>query len=176
MKKLSLLSIFLLLFAYNSFCQQFNKPTEGKALVYFVRFQGALALIDFKYFDGQKYLGKGSGDNYYIYECEPGEHVFWVTAENKEYIKGDLKPNCTYVIEVRPYMKTVRVVLSSVQLYQISPSDAKTLKKISDLIDKIQPAELKGQEEDQSSFIENGMERYRKIESKVSQLNPDWTF
>ena len=173
MIKLSAISVFLFFITINSFCQQFEKPAEGKTLVYFVRFQGALAVMDFKYFDGQKYLGKGSGDNYYIYECEPGEHIFWVAAENREYIKGNLKPDCTYVIEVRPYM---RAVMAGVRLIQISPTDNRALKKISELINKIQAAEWKGQEEDFNTFIEDGMARYGDIENKVAELNPDWTF
>lgn len=174
MKRISVLSVFLFFITVSSFCQQFKKPTEGKAQVYFARFQGALALIDFKYFDGQKYLGKVGGDNYYIYTCEPGEHVFWVAApENQAFIKGDLKPDCTYVIEVRPYL---RAVMAGVKLIQISPTDNRALKKISKLIQKIEPAELKGQEEDLDLFIEKGMTRYGKIENKVLELNPDWTF
>ena len=174
MNKISVLSVFLFFITVNSFCQQFKKPAEGSAQVYFARFQGAVALIDFKYFDGQKYLGKAGGDNYYIYECDPGEHVFWVAApENQAFIKGDLKPNCTYVIEVRPY---IRAVMAGVRLIQISPTDKRALKKISELIHKIEPVVLKGQEEDLSSFIEKGMERYGKIENKFAELNPDWTF
>jgi len=173
MKKISVFSVFLLFVAYGSFCQQFKSPAEEKSLVYFVRFQGALALIDFKYFDGQKYLGRVSGDNYFIYECDPGEHVFWVAAENREYMKGDLKANCTYVIEVRPYM---RAVMSGVKLYQISPGDEKALRKIIDLIEISEPAVMKGETEDLQSFIENGMERYKKVEGEVTELSPDWTF
>jgi len=173
MKKISVLLVILLLITYSSFCQEFKKPAEGKALVYFVRWQGAVALMDFRYFDGEKYLGKVSGYNYYSYECDPGEHVFWVAAENREYIKGDLKPNCTYVIEVRPYM---RAVMAGANLYQISPTNKKALKKINEMIERGRQAEMKGQKEDLSSFIKSGMERYRRIESDVTQMDPDWTF
>lgn len=173
MKKISMFLAFLLFAAFNSYSQQFEKPTEGKARVYFVRFQGALALLDFKYFDGQKYLGKASGNNYYMYECDPGEHVFWVAAENKEYIKGNLKPNSTYVIEVRPYM---RAVMAGVKLYQISPTDEKTLKKMNWVLGNSSPAKMDGAEDNLSSFIENGMENYKKNESKAVKLNSDWSF
>ncbi len=173
MKKISVLFILLLLTSFSSLCQQFQKPADGKTLVYFVRFQGAVAVIDFKYFDGEKYLGRVSGNNYFLYECEPGEHVFWLAAENREYIRGNLKPNCTYVIEVRPYM---RAIMAGVELNQISPTDKKTLKKISILFDRKKPVELKGQEEDLITFIESGIERYKKIETEVTQLNSEWSF
>lgn len=120
MKRIVLLPMLIVLVTSDAFSQEFQKPHEGKSLVYFVRYGGAVALIDFRYFDGNKYLGKISGRNYFIYECDPGEHVFWLAAENKEFIKGELKPDATYVIEVRPYL---RAVMAGVELNQISPSD-----------------------------------------------------
>lgn len=171
--KAILIPVLLFFMTINSFGQEFQKPAEGKSLVYFARYGGALALIDFRYFDGQNYLGKVGGNNYFIYECDPGEHVFWVSAENYEFIKGDLKPNSTYVIEVRPY---ARVVMAGVELIQISPENKKALTKIRKVIEKGKQAEMKGQDEDLTSVIEYGMERYEKIEPKVARLNPDWTF
>ena len=49
-----------------AFGQEFQRPAEGKSLVYFTRYGGALALIDFRYFDGQKYLGRVVGNNYFF--------------------------------------------------------------------------------------------------------------
>ena len=155
-----------------AFGQEFQKPAEGKVLVYFVRYQGAVAALDFKYYDGEKYLGRATMINYFVYECEPGEHVFWVATENREYIKGNLKPNCVYVIEVRPYF---RAVMASAKLYQIDPDNERALKKVRKVLAEGE-SQLKGIEEDQSASIKKGMERYREIENKVPELNPDWTF
>jgi hypothetical protein len=173
MKKAVILSVFVFAMTLSLFGQQFEKPSEGKTLVYFVRYQGAVAVIDFKYFDGDKYLGRISGNNYFMYECDPGEHVFWLTAENREFIKGNLNPNCTYVIEVRPYM---RAIMSGVELNQVSPTDKKALKNIKTLFSKKKPAELKGQDADQSTFIKAGMEQLEANKGKIKELNPDWTF
>ena len=173
MKKAAVLSIFIFMVTVNLFGQQFQKPSEGKTLVYFVRYQGSLALIDFKYFDMDKYLGRISGNNYIIHECDPGEHVFWVSAENREFITGDFKPDCTYVFEVRPFQ---RVVSAGVNLIQVSPEDKKALKNIKALLSKKVPAELKGQDVDQSTFIKAGMEQYQAGKGKIKDLNPDWTF
>ena len=153
--------------------QTFKKPSEGKTMVYFVRYQGAVALVDFKYFDGEKYLGRISGKNYVVYECDPGEHVFWVAAENREFITGDLKANSTYVIEVRPYM---RAISAGVTLYQVSPDNDKVLNQIRQLINKLDPAALKGQQEDQASFMEAGMKEYEKNIRKTKKINSEWAF
>ncbi len=154
-------------------CQKLERPSEGNAMVYFVRFRGAVAVIDFKYYDGQKYLGKGGGNNYYYYECEPGEHVFWVSAENREYVKGDLKPNGIYIIEVRPFF---RAVSSGVELYPVSPEDKKTVKKIESFIEKNDPKTLKRSDDDKSKQIEGGMERLNSIESKIKVIDTEWVF
>ena len=170
-------TLFLLLVSIGSlssaFGQEFEKPAEGKSLVYFVRLSGMGALINFKYFDGDKYLGKINGSNYFIYECDPGEHIFWVAAENRDFIKGELKPNSTYVIEVRP---TVGAFTSAVRLHPVAPDDEKALKRVKKMLSKKSPKELNGQDEDMDFFIKNGMDRYKKIESKVEVINSGYTF
>lgn len=171
MKKLAFLFI-AVLSCIVSFGQEFQKPAEGKVLVYFVRYQGAVAMLDFKYFDGEKYLGRATMINYFVYECDPGEHVFWVATENREYIKGNLKANCVYVIEVRPYL---RIAMASANLYQVDPANAKAMKRIRKLLED-EPTPLKGQDEDQSASIEKGMARYEAIKEEVPELNSEWTF
>ena len=169
MKKQLLLSLAFMM-SFFAFCQEFKKPSEGKALVYFVRYQGAIAALDFKYFDGDKYLGRAAMINYFAYECEPGEHVFWVATENREYIKGNLKPNCVYIIEVRPYLRTV---MAGTKLYQIDPTNERAMKKVRAALAG-KESQLKGTDEDQSSSIKKGMARYEEVKKKVTELKPDW--
>ena len=157
----------------SSYGQQFKKPSEGKSLVYFVRSSGTGALINFKYFDGEKYLGKSSGVNYFTYECDPGNHIFWAAAENRDFISGELKPNSTYIIEVRPTMGAVK---AAVRLHQVDPKDEKAMKKVSKLIAKKEPKSLNTIEENMDFFIKNGMERYEKIRSEVQKIDSGWTF
>ena len=173
MKRLVQLLLLLCLLAPYAYGQEYEKPTEGKSLVYFVRVSSAGALINFKYFDGEKYLGKMNGVNYFIYECDPGKHIFWVAAENRDFLTADLKPNATYIVEAQPTMGAFK---AAVQLYAISPDDAKKLKKVNKIIAKNRRTELKGQEEDMAFFIKNGLERYEKIKNEVAAVNQDWTF
>ena len=150
--------------------QNYEKPSEGKSLVYFVRFSGTGALINFKYFDGDKYLGKMSGVNYFTYECEPGEHTFWVAAENRDFVRGELKPNSTYIMEVRPTMGAFK---AAARLHQVAPNDEKKVNKI---LAKRPESKLKGQEESLAFFIENGLKRLEKIGNEVKTINSNWTF
>lgn len=173
MKKVGILIlVFLIGFSYG-YTQELRKPADGKSLVYFVRSSGMGALINFKYFDGEKYLGKMNGVNYFIYECDPGEHIFWTAAENRDFIKGNLEANSTYVIEVKP---TIGAFKSAVRLHQIAPDNEKALKKVKTILAKKTPAQLKGQDEEMEFFIKNGMDRYEKIRSKVNNINSNWAF
>lgn len=159
-----------------SSAQEFRKPSVGKSMVYFVTYRGALlSVLDFRYFDGEKFIGhiNVTGNHFFAYECDPGEHLFWVSAENKEFIKGDLKPNSIYVIEVRPYF---RAVMSGAELFQVSPKDKKALKNIDKLLQKEKEATLKKVDADKDDQIKKGMERYKKVENKVPVLNQDWVF
>ncbi|MEQ8714264.1 MAG: hypothetical protein RIC80_14680 [Cyclobacteriaceae bacterium] len=173
MKKLTICFLFLLLYSGDLFSQNYKSPSPGKSLVYFVRFSGTGALINFKYFDGDKYLGKASGVNYFTYECDPGEHVFWVAAENRDYIKGNFREGATYILEVKPTMGAFK---AAVNLIQVSPTDEKTLKRVDKILYRKPDSVLAGRDEDMSFFIQNGLERLSKIENEVKVINPDWTF
>ena len=173
MKKSIVVSLMCFAAISSAFGQEFKKPSEGKSLVYFVRSSGTGALINFKYFDGEKYLGKMNGIHYFTYECDPGNHIFWAAAENRDFISGELKPNETYVIEVRPTMGAVK---AAVRLHQISPDDEKSLKKAYKVMAKKPATELKGLDEDMAFFIKNGMERFEKTQSESKKIESDWTF
>lgn len=172
--RIKLILVTLALFTVTtSWSQELKKPAAGKSLVYFIRSSGTGALINFKYFDGEKYLGKINGRSYFTYECEPGEHVFWVAAENRDYLVGNLEANKTYIIEVRPTMGAFK---SAVRLHQVSPDDHKKLKKLFKTLLERPEAILLGQEEDMAFFIKTGMERYERIKKKVKVINQDWVF
>ena len=165
--------IILLTTVFSAIGQELQKPPEGKCLVYFFRSGGSTAMIDFKYFDGEEYLGRAGGNNYYIYECDPGEHVFWVSAENREFIAGELKPNSTYVIEVKSFYRAVR---SGVELAQVSPEDQKSLKSLYKLIKSSDPVKMRGTEDDMSQLADKAMKAYEARKESVQKINPDWTF
>lgn len=103
LKKLSLV-IFAIVFSLQSFGQTADMkakivpPSEGKAVIYFVRTSGLGSLMNFRYFDGEKYLGKFNGRSYLRYECDPGEHIFWIRAENTDVLKATLAAGKTYLV------------------------------------------------------------------------------
>lgn len=172
-KKLILLLLFIFLVGTSAFSQEFKQPSEGKVLVYFVRFSGIGALINFKYFNGEKYLGKMSGVNYFTYECDPGEHIFWAAAENRNFAKGDSKANATYIIEVLPTMGAFK---AAVRLHPVAPDNIKALSKVKKILSKRSESYLVDQEKDMAFFIKTGMQRYQKVANDAKIITSNRTF
>jgi hypothetical protein len=121
------------------FSQELQKPNTGKSLVYFVGFCGTGSLINFKYFQESEYLGKFSGVNYFIYETDPGKHLFCMGAENRKFQEANLEADQVYVVEVRP---TIGAFVSAVKVLAVDPEDEKTVEKIKKALGKKPPFEL----------------------------------
>jgi len=157
----------LLICSFSASTQVFKIPTEGRSLIYFTRTSGTGALINFKYFDGEKYLGKFSGVNYMIYECDPGEHTFWVSAENRDFVSANLLPGKTYLMEVRPTMGAFKAAVKLFPLSATNEKDVKKVAKIKKLIAKKDPilfdnSKVNAEAKELDFFIENGIKKYNK--------------
>ncbi len=179
MKKLIFLLIVLVSFSGNG--QELKKPTEGKSLVYFVRTSGLGFAINFKYFDGEKYLGKFNYGKYMVYECEPGKHVFWASSENKSVLEAELEAGKVYIInsEVR-----MGILYAEVELlpFDNNPNNYKTTKKydikrkvvlnsISEQKEYIpNEEEVKNEEKDLESLIKNALEKYNKFKAQGKEI------
>jgi hypothetical protein len=82
--------------------QGFIPPSSGQAVIYFVRHSPYQASTPFEVFHGDRFIADFPGKNYYRYECPPGKHVFWVSAENKAFIEADVKAGASYIIVIEP--------------------------------------------------------------------------
>lgn len=156
-----------------------SQASSGKSTVYFTRANSLGALINFTYFDGDKAIGKFKGMGYFIYECEPGEHLFWARSENKSFVEAILEPGKTYLIDVQPRMGGLK---ASVKLVPVDKNDHK-MKPIQRLVTKREPVvfseeELAEIQEDMTDVIDRGMENYDKKmekEKDISQLTAEMT-
>lgn len=141
MKKLYTLLILMFVVSTSSIAtaqENIEPPTEGKSVVYFIRSNQLGALINFKYFDGKKYLGKFNGRHYLRYECEPGKHTFWAKSENIDFIEADLKAGSIYFIEAKANMGMFK---ASVKLFTVDFQNERQLKKIKKVFTKEDPLE-----------------------------------
>ena len=81
-------------------------PTEGssdsKAMVYFLRPSGLGYAIHFQIWDyyksDYKLIGLSQAKSYFVYECDPGKHLFIGFAENKRAVEADIEAGKSYYI------------------------------------------------------------------------------
>lgn len=92
------------MFQYKDETVKLANPKAGKSVVYFVRTNSSGYLINFRHFDYDKFIGKFADKGFIRYECDPGEHIFWVGASNSSYVKANLEEGKIYVIETIPTM------------------------------------------------------------------------
>ncbi|KXX71152.1 hypothetical protein [Flammeovirga sp. SJP92] len=174
MKK-SLLLLLFTLFSFYGYTQSIAPAPTDKAVVYFVRSSSLGFAINFTYFDSTKVIGRFNGPNFLRYECDPGEHLFWARAENKDYVKADLEAGKIYVIDVIPEMGAIKAGL---QLQPINSPNYK-MKKTQKLLTKgtsesFTEAELAELQQQMEEVVIKGLEKYNKKES-VKELG-DLTF
>jgi hypothetical protein len=99
--------------------QPFQKPGEGKSLVYIIK-SGAGALVNFRTYLNDKFLGLITMDRYLIVECDPGKQLFWAVSENRDYLECDLLPNKVYVLNVEGQ---IGAFVAGVSLNQLDPNE-----------------------------------------------------
>jgi hypothetical protein len=138
MKKIVFVFLTLLLsFSVSALSAQgFNPPAEGKSVVYFVRVTELGFAIPFQFFDNDKFIGEFAGKKYMRYECEPGEHLFWASSENKEFLTAELKPDECYlvIVDVKMGIGIARVGLTPIT------QNHEVFERAKKLVDKKAPA------------------------------------
>ncbi len=101
MKQLAaILALLMTLSTTVTSAQGFTPPGEGKAVVYFARINKFHAVTQFLLFHGDRFVADFPGQSYVRYECEPGEQLFWVSAENRDFLLTELLPDKTYLVLV----------------------------------------------------------------------------
>lgn len=160
------------------FAQGFTPPEEGKAAVYFVRITKYGKPTSFEFFHQDKYIGAFKGDEYMRYEVDAGEHLFWASSENKEFVTAEVEAGKTYIIIVDVIMGAWK---ARVGLTPLIISDTETLERAKNLINKRPPVvtpenKIDKMNEKLAGFIEEKLEMYEttwKNEQNFSHLSPD---
>jgi len=147
-------------------------PSDGKAIVYFVRTSSMGMAINFSYFDSLTLIGRFAGPAYIRYECEPGHHLFWARSENRDFVEAELESGKIYFILADVALGGIK---AQVDLVAVNPrNDSKTMKRILKLMDR-QPAErftaeqLKQDQADLEKVVERGIESYSKEKTRGLQ-------
>ena len=156
---------------------EIEPPSEGKAVVYFMRISSLGFAINFSYFHNDKFIGKFNGPKYMRYECEPGEQLFWGWSENRDFVLADLDTGKVYFIEAVPQMGGLK---AQVQLIPLDPKDTKRMDKVFKLMAKkpsevFTEAELEAENLKLKEDITKGMEKYQEhtAKGKVTRMNKE---
>lgn len=152
--------IFTLTSFISLLAQGFQPPAKGKAVIYFVNFKKK---DSFEYFHQDKYIGIiKKGGNYLRIECEPGEHLFWASAENKEFVTATLLEGGSYIVvcAAKMGMWSKRVKLTPI----VEDDDLFLKSKI--LINENEPVKItesaiEVRNNELVDFIANIMDRYK---------------
>lgn len=113
----------LLLFSQNST----DEISKEKASVFLIRTSKIGAIINYKYFIGDTYLGKCNYGKYLKLELDPGEYLLWVKAENKSFVNAKVEAGKTYYINAAA---RIGVIKSAVRFVPITNESTKVLIKV----------------------------------------------
>ena len=180
MKKNTIL-LLLLFLSFQAFSQiktdKIVPPAKGKSVIYFLRTTGLGALMNIRYFDNEKYLGRFNGINYLRYECESGEKTFWIKAENIDVLEANLEADKVYLVETNAVMGALS---AGAKFKLINFNKKKQVKRINKLLDKKEPKTFTEEVlNDQLGKMENAIDKSlikvrKKIEAnKTTKLAPD---
>ncbi|AYO57030.1 hypothetical protein CO230_02130 [Chryseobacterium sp. 6424] len=156
--------------------QAIEKPSEGKALVYVLK-TGAGPLVNFRIYDGDKFLGALSGFKYLVYECEPGKHIFWAASENRDFVEADLEPNSVYVLNAEGQMGAF---IASVSLKPLNSNEFRDKRLFYQVVKGAKKQIYEPNSEDKSENIKKGMAKYDELKTsgsaKITVLDSSWKF
>ena len=135
MKKLIITLIFFYTAIASTHAQGITPPSQGKAVVYFVRVKTYASPIVFIFFDSSRVIGKFKGQNYIRYECDPGEHLFSARSERNDFITANLEAGKIYFVEVVPSAAlSFELTQAVVYLVPIDPKLSDRTEKIKEVI------------------------------------------
>jgi hypothetical protein len=140
---------------------------NDKATVFIVRSSAIGALINYKYFIDETYLGKCKYGYHLKLELDPGEYLLWVKAENRSFVEAKVEAGKTYYVNAVARMGMIK---SAVKLVAVNNESTKDLIKIKKSFLKSKIYEFDGvykDEEDKqkiTDLINNSLQDY---ESKL---------
>lgn len=156
--------------------QSIDKPAAGKSLVYILK-TGAGMLLNFRVYDKDKFLGAIPSGKYLVYECDPGEHLFWAVSENRDYVEANLEPDSVYVLNAEGQMGAF---IASVSLRPLKPTEFRDKKVFYQVIKNDKKMPYQPSQDTKTENIAKAMEKYNDLKSrnanKIAVLSSDMKF
>jgi len=177
-KILVLLLFLALAFSAPVVAQGFQPPAEGKAVVYFTRVSGYGGGSSFEYFHNDRYIGVFKKKNYMRYELDPGEHLLWISSENKEFLTADLREGGSYIVIIDIIMGFAKARVGATP---ITVDDTEKFERARDLIMSKAPVvtpdeKIEKMNEKLADFIAEKLQQYEedwKHEHNFKHISPE---
>jgi len=159
---------------------RFPEPTEGKAIIEFVKVTVNGWNAETMLFDGNQYIGSVWGVSHVRIEVNPGQHLFWMNITDKVgYLDANLEANKVYVVII----DMAATAFSNVGLSPLSMDDISLVDRAKQVIYG-HPVKVTSKEDiakkqsylEKKGFIEKQLENYEKkykSSSKTKMLNGD---
>ncbi|WP_430816017.1 DUF2846 domain-containing protein [Carboxylicivirga sp. RSCT41] len=161
---LLLMSVFVIVPAM---AKGFTPPAEGNAVVYFTRVSSFGGAASFEFFHNEEFVGIFKNKNYMRYEVKAGEHLFWASSENKQFVKANLEAGKTYIVLVNIKMGAWKAQVGLEPQNVEDPLQEKELKRAIDLVNSKEPIVTPQSLIDKTTkklqkrgFVQNMMNRY----------------
>jgi len=147
----------------------FIPPAKGNAVIYFTRVSSFGGATKFEFFHNEEFVGVFKKKNYIRYEVKAGEHLFWVSSENKQFVKANLEAGKTYIVLVNIKVGAWKPQVGLEPQNVTDPTQEKELQRAIDLVNSKDPIITPQSVIDKTTkklksrgFIEGIMERYEK--------------
>ena len=165
--KINLLVLMSLFVMTPAMAKGFIPPAEGNAVVYFTRVSNYGGAVSFEFFHDEEFIGIFKNMNYIRYEVEAGEHLFWVSSENKQFVKATLESGKTYIVLENIKMGAWKAQAGLEPQNVTDPEQEKELQRAIELVNSKDPVTTPQSVIDKTTkklksrgFVENIMERY----------------
>lgn len=155
--------------------QNFEAPTDGKAVVYLTRMNSIGLLTKFNIFHNDRFIGRLGTTQFFRLECDPGEHLFWAKSENYAFTQATLEEGGIYVLDAVPAIGGLK---AQVDLRPIAPEnvDDEINRRLDNLLNNREPlslseAELEDLNGRYAKQIKTGLRKYeRRLKARFGYL------
>jgi len=165
--KIGLLVLMSLFIKLPAMAQGFTPPAEGNAVIYFARVSSYGNTVSFEFFHNKEFIGIFKNKNYMRCEVEAGEHLFWASSENKQFVKANLESGKTYIVMVHIRMGAWKPQVGLEPLNIADPTQEEELQRAIELVNSKEPIitsqsviDKTTQKLESRNFVKNIMERY----------------
>lgn len=165
--RIGLLIVMCFVASTYSMAKGFTPPAEGNAVVYFARVSNYGGAVSFEFFHNEEFIGIFKKMNYMRVEVKAGEHLFWASSENKQFVKANLEAGKTYIVLVNIKMGAWKAQLDLDPQDVTNPNQTEELQRAIALINSKDPVVTPQSLIDSTTeklksrdFVGNIMERY----------------